>query len=61
MDNIDILMVKYEDVSTNRVYISQVADVNEYDNDKPITTALEAMAWKSQMTLKEYIGLEIEA
>jgi hypothetical protein len=58
---IDILMVKYQDPSTGRKYVSQVADTNEHDNNAPIKTADQAMAWKSQMSIAEYNQLMVEA
>ena len=58
-ENIEINIVKYEDPSTGRMYVSQVPDMDDYN--KEILTADHAMAWKSYMSLDEYENLKIEA
>jgi hypothetical protein len=58
-ENIEINIVKYEDPSTGRMYVSQVPDVDDFG--KEITTADHAMAWKSYLTLEEYKSLKVEA
>ena len=58
--NIEINIVRYKDPSTDRWYVSQVPDEDDYN--KKIETANHAMAWKSYMTLEEYDKeLNIEA
>ena len=59
-ENIEINLVKYKDPSTDRWYVSQVPDNDDYS--QPIITADHAMAWKSWITLEEYQKeLKIEA
>jgi hypothetical protein len=57
-DNIKINIVRYKDPSTERWYVSQVPDEDDYGNE--IKTADHAMAWKSWLTLEEYQELKIE-
>lgn len=57
-EDIEINIVRYKDPSTERWYVSQVPDEDDYGVE--IKTADHAMAWKSWMTLEEYKELNIE-
>jgi len=61
IEDIDMLLVRYTDPSDGRVFVGQVADTNPYDNNKQITTAFDAMAFRSQQSLKEYLEVKREA
>ena len=59
-ENIEINIVRYKDPSTERWYVSQVPDEDDYG--VKIILADHAMAWKSYLSLEEYQkDLKVEA